>query len=253
MQTKTNVLVFSLAAILALSVVAMGELPQAVADKDDHDDHEKKNFKKNFPKKPHFETADCRIAMPDMIETVQSQLEIEVNPDGTLDGADCSVKAWFNKKADALKYRIQISGMQVVDDDANPLNDIGKMHFHKTMDFMNENPDNPMGPQHILNIFRLPAMDDNNLVVKPIQGIFRGIWDASDTVDREGKNDDTFDITAEVTQESLCQGETFLMVHGQTHGGGLPGFIKAAIQPTDAGEKFCEKKLDLSTESDLLS
>ena len=43
------------------------------------------------------------------------------------------------------------------------------------------------------------------------------------------------------------------MVHGQTPDGGLPGFIKAAIQPTDAGEKFYEKKLHLSTDSDLLS
>ena len=186
-----------------------------------------------------------------MEELVESSLGITVNEDGTLNGADCSVKAWFNKKADALKYRIQISGMDVVDDDANPNNDIGKMHFHKTASFMMGNPDNPMGPQHILNIFKLPAMDDNNLVIKPIQGIFRGFWDASDTVDRTGENDDTFDITAEDTQEILCQGETFLMVHGNT--AGLPGFIKAAIQPTDAGEKFCEKKLGLSTESDLLS
>lgn len=250
MQTKVNVLVFSLAAILSLSVVGIGDIPQAVADKD-HD--EKEDFKKNFPKKPHFTTADCRVAMPSMIPIVESQLGITVNPDGTLDGADCSVKASFNNKADALEYRIQITGMDVVDDDANPLNDIGKMHFHKAASFMMNNPDDPMGPQHILNIFKLPAMDDGDLVVKPIQGIFKGIWDENDTVDRAGDNDDTFDITAESTQESLCQGETFLMVHGQTPDGGLPGFIKVAIQPTDAGEKFCEKKLHLSTESDLLS
>jgi hypothetical protein len=45
---KINLLVFSLAAILSLSVVAMGEFPQAVTDKDHDDDHEKKlDFKKN--------------------------------------------------------------------------------------------------------------------------------------------------------------------------------------------------------------
>ena len=171
MQTKTSVLVFSLSAILSLSVVAMGEIPQAEADKD----NEKEDFKKHFPKKPHFETADCRIAMPAMIPIVESQLGITVNPDGTLNGADCSVEASFNKKADALEYRIHISGMDIVDVDTDPLNDIGKMHFHKTAFFMMNNPDNPMGPQHILNIFKLPAMDDGNLVVKPIQGIFKGI------------------------------------------------------------------------------
>ena len=245
-----TVFAVSLAAILSMGLVSITGIPQAFAD--DDEDNEK-NFKKNFPKNPHFKTADCRIAMPNMIPIVESQLGITVNEDGTLSGADCSVKAWFNKKADALKYRIQITGMDVVDNDANPLNDIGKMHFHKAASFMMNNPDNPMGPQHILNIFKLPAMDDDNLVVKPIQGTFKGIWDDSDAVDRDGENDDTFEITAEVTQESLCQGETFLMVHGQTPDGGLPGFIKAAIQPTDAGEKFCEKKLKLSTESDLLS
>lgn len=250
MQTKTNVLVFSLAAILTLSLVAMGGIPQAAADKD-HDD--KEDFKKNFPKKPHFKSADCRVAMPTMIPMVESQLGITVNPDGTLDGADCTVKASFNKKADALKYRIQITGMDVVDDDANPLNDIGKMHFHRAASFMMNNPDNPMGPEHILNIFKLPAMDDDHLVVKPTKGVFKGIWDESDTVDREGHHDDTYDISAEITQETFCQGEAFLMVHGTAPDGGLPGFIKAAIQPTDAGEKFCEKKLKLSTESDLLS
>ena len=247
MQTKTNMLVFSLAAILTLSVIAIGEIPRAVADKDG----EKEDFKKNFSKKSHFESADCRVASPAMIQAVETSLGITVNPDGTLDGADCSVKASFNKKADALEYRIQITGMEVVDTDGNPDNDIGKMHFHKADSFMANNPDNPMGPQHILNIFKKPAMDDDDLVIKPIQGIFSGIWDESDTVDRDGPNDDTFDITSEVTQEALCQGETFLMVHGNI--AGLPGFIKASIQTTDEGDKFCEKKLHISTDSDLLS
>jgi len=43
------------------------------------------------------------------------------------------------------------------------------------------------------------------------------------------------------------------MVHGQTSDGGLTGFIKASLQPTESGEKACEKKLKLSTESELLS
>lgn len=238
-------LVFSIAAILALSVVAIGEIPQAVADK-----KEKEDFKKNFSKKPQFESADCRVAMPTMIPMVESTLGITVNPDGTLDGADCSVEASFNKKADALEYRIQVTGMEVVDTDGNPNNDIGKMHFHQASFFI-MGSDDPMGGQHILNIFKKPAMDDEHLIIKPIQGIFSGIWDESDAVSREGDHhNDTFDISAEVTQETLCQGEAFLMVHGNI--AGLPGFIKASIQPTDNGEKFCEKKLHLSTDSDLL-
>lgn len=254
MRFKTqSLLVVSLAAILSLSLVSIGGIPQAIADKNDDDGDHKEDFKKKFPKKPHFKTADCRVASPAIADTVASQLGIIVNPDGTLDGADCSAKAWFDKKANALKYKITILGMEVVDVDSDPLNNIGKMHFHKAAAFVANDPDNPMGPQHILNIFRAPAMDDGNLIIKPIQGIFKGIWDDSDAIDRDGDNDDTFKITDKVTQESLCQGEAFLMVHGQTPEGGLPGFIKASLQPTDNGEKFCEKKLKLSTESDLLS
>jgi hypothetical protein len=262
MQTKTNVLVFSLVAILTLSIATMGGIPQAIADKDKeddkHDDKDKSSFDfKKFPTKPHFETADCRVASSDVASTVAAQLGITVNPDGTLDGADCSAKAWFNGKTNALKYKIQINGMDLVDIDGDISNDIGKMHFHQAAGFMMNNPENPMGPQHVLNIFRAPAMDDGNLVVKPIQKILKGIWDDSDAVDRDGDNDDTFEITDKDIQESLCQGEVFLMVHGQIEkdDGSIdkPGFIKAALQPTNAGEKLCEKKLKLSTDSDLLS
>ena len=253
MRFKTqSLLAVSLAAMLSLSLVSVGGIPQAIADKDDRDKDDKE-FEKKFPKEPHFETAECRVASPDIANTVAAQLGIIVNPDGTLDGADCSAKAWFDKKADTLRYKIIVYGMEIANVDGDPLNDIGKMHFHKAAAFVMNDPDNPMGPQHILNIFRAPAMDDANLVIKPIQGIFKGIWDDADAVDRDGDNDDTFKITDKITQESLCQGEVFLMVHGQTPDGGLPGFIKASLQPTDNGEKFCEKKLKLSTESDLLS
>ena len=54
MQTKTNVLVFSLAAILTLSIVAMGGIPEAVADKDDPK-------KLKFKKKPHFVSESCIV------------------------------------------------------------------------------------------------------------------------------------------------------------------------------------------------
>ena len=258
MQTKTNLLVFSLVTLLSLSVVTIGELPQAVADKDSNDqDHSDFKKYKKFSKRPHFETADCRVAATAMAPVVSNQLGITVNADGTLDGADCNAKAWFDRKTSALKYRIQINGMDVVDDDGNGLDDIGKMHFHKASSFMMNNPDNPMGSMHVLNIFRQPAMDDAQLTINPVQGILTGIWDDDDAVDRDGHHDDTFEVTDEFIQESLCQGEVFLMVHGQTdnNAGGFdkPGFIKAALQPTNTGEKLCEKKLKLSTDSDLLS
>lgn len=92
MQTKTNLLVFSLAAILALSVVAMGELPQAAADKD-HDDEDKKL---KFKKKADF-TAECNTTM-----------NAPVGVDW-----DCKASFWLDKNGENLKYKIQIDNMDL--------------------------------------------------------------------------------------------------------------------------------------------
>jgi len=91
MQTKTNLLVFSLAAILALSVVAMGELPQVVADK--KNDDEKKDLK--FKKKADF-TADC------------AQVNTGVGTDW-----DCKASFWLDKNGENLKYKIQIDNLDL--------------------------------------------------------------------------------------------------------------------------------------------
>ena len=120
------------------------------------------------------------------------------------------------------------------------------MHFHKAMNFIPSGE--PMGPMHVLNIFKQPAQDDDDLVIKPLKGIFKGIWNDSDAVDRDGVNDDTKTVTE--MQEDLCNGNVFLMVHGTVvnENGSVdkPGYLKAVLKPTADGEKFCEKKLDVS-------
>lgn len=241
----------SLFAILSIAIFSSLGISNALADIDDDKEKEKQN---KFTKKPHFKTSDCRLADPAQKNNVESQLGITINTDGTLPPeVDCKAKAWFSKNSEALKYKIQIVGMDLVDDDGNLLNDVGKSHFHKAAKFVEGNRDNPMGPMHILNIFGQPGMDDDNLVIKPVQGILRGIWDDGDEMDRPGDNDDTFKITDDFVQESLCKNEVFLMVHGQVQNDNddtisKPGFIKASLQLTDEGEKFCEKKLKISTE-----
>ena len=225
---ETTILGISIGAILSLSLVSFGVIPQVLADND-----------KDFTDL-HFKSAPCRIADPSNKVLVEESLGIKVNGDGSLKGADCSVKAWFDDEGQSLKYQVHIRGMESIDKDGNPDNDIGKMHFHRATMFVNDDPNNPAGPRHILNIFKLPAQDDNDLKYNK-GGIFQGIWDESDTMDRDGENDDTYNITDELTQEILCNGEAFLMVHGNTDG--LPGFIKASIQPTEDGEAFCEELL----------
>ena len=233
MNSKVRTLLaVSLAAILSVSLVAISGFPEAVA----------------AGEKKHFKTADCRLADPAQKENVETQLGVTVNPDGTLKGADCVLQASFNKDGTALKYSIKLKGIQLIDSDGDPTNDVGKMHIHKAAMFVDDNPDNPKGPMHVLNIFREPAMDDRDLVIKAVQQILRGIWDDGDAVDREGDHDDTFEVTSEFIRECICKGELFLMVHGQTvdeNGAvdGKPGFIKASIQPTAAGKAFCDKKL----------
>ena len=91
MNSKLKATTFlSVAAILTLSLVAIGTMPQAIADRDD-DDHDK------FRGKPHFVNEECFV-------TGMAQ---GILPNNGKD-ADCKIKAWFNKDKTALKYKIEI-------------------------------------------------------------------------------------------------------------------------------------------------
>ena len=227
MQTKTNVLVFSLAAILALSVVAMGELPQAVADKKIHDkDHEKKL---KFNKKPDFESKDCIITPyasgTGMYDGVTPG---EGLPDDALEVLDCKMQAWLDKKDNNLKYKIQITGMELIDGNGDESDDIDGSHIHK---HMTSPATNPKGP-HVLDAFENPGFEDPDVVVKPVQGIIEGIWDDGD-----------LPTTLTSNLESLCEGKIFTAVHGEDldkphH---TAPYLKMVLEPTHQGEKVCKK------------
>jgi len=213
MQTKTNLLVFSLAAILALSVVVMGELPQAVAEKKDHDkDHEKKL---KFKKKPDFESQSCIVtgfATANLPNTV----------------LDCKMQAWLDKKANGLKYEIQITGMEWIGSNSNDLDDIDGSHIHEHA----SNPaTNPKGP-HVLDAFGNPGFGDSDIVVKPLEGIIEGIWDDGD-----------FPSSLTSNLVLLCDSKIFTAVHGDfedTPGHKAP-YLKMLLEPTKQGEKACNK------------
>jgi hypothetical protein len=158
MQTKTNLLVFSLAAILALSVVAIGEIPQAVADK--KNDNEKKDLK--FKKKADF-TADC------------AQVNTGVGTDW-----DCKASFWLDKNGENLKYKIQIDNMDLTGYQTVPHPDTGSdnvsaVHLHDVA----LGDDGINGP-HVLNIWKLPVEDDAQMKVIPALGIIKGIYDDGD-------------------------------------------------------------------------
>lgn len=235
MNTKTrSLLTVSIAAILSLTLTSFTEIPSAVADEDDGD--EDKHFWKKilkFEKNPHFESTQCFVTTAG-----QGQLGAD---------ADCQVNAWFSKNGDELKYRIKIDGMDITGSDGDVSDDVGKLHFHKAMSFMPSGE--PMGPQHVLNIYKQPRQDDRDLVIRPTEGILKGVWDDGDAF-LEGPLDDQTQKLTEM-HEDLCTENIFLMVHGtEVDGdgnptGAKPGFLKAVLETTPKGDKFCEKRLGI--------
>lgn len=194
---KTNVLVFSLAAILAISAVTGVTLQEAEAA----------DNKWKFKKQPSFTaTLDA------------------VNPtDGT-----ATAKFWLDKHGEALKYRISIENMDISGGATSETSDdVSKLHLHEGT-----------GNAHVLNVYKAPGQDDNDLVVKPTKGIIKGIWDDGDenlTYDDHHNNSQT--LTSQL--KNLCDGNLFTMIHGD---GGAPA-LKGFIESTSHGEKIC-KKLD---------
>ena len=211
MQTKISLLVFSLAAILSLSVVAMGELPQAVADKD-HDDEQKKL---KFKKKADFK-AEC-IQTPN----------VPANVDW-----DCKASFWLDKNGENLKYKIQIenmdlTGYQTVSHDDSGFDNVTGIHLHDAG--LGSGDGN--GP-HVLNIWKMPTEDDAQMKVIPALGIVKGIYDDND-VNPHNDHGPTQPLTDNVGD--LCNGEFYVMVHNG------PGVVKGFLEPTSQGEKICKK------------
>jgi len=199
MQTKTNMLVFSLAAILSLSVVAMEGIPQADADKDDQ-----KKFK--FKQRVGF-TADLVI----------------VDSEAAPDGAAATAKFWLDKHGEALKYKISIENMDI-SGFGETSDDVTKLHFHESHH-----------GAHVLNVYKAPGQDDDDLVVKPTRGIIKGIWDDGDENQSYGGHNNSETFTSQL--ENLCSGELFVMIHGD----GGAGVLKGSIEPTKQGQKICHK------------
>ena len=221
MQTKTNLLVFSLAAILSLSVVAMVELPQAVADKDHEKDHEKKL---KFKKKADF-TADC------------TQVNAGVGTDW-----DCKASFWLDKKGENLKYKIEIQNMDLTgwqtveydhDGDILPVSandDVTAVHLHDTA-----LGTNGMTGPHVLNVWKAPIEDDSQMKVIPELGIIKGIYDDGDVTPDSAGHVHGPSLTLTDKVGDLCNGDFYVMIH---QGGGV---LKGDAIPTKQGEKACKK------------
>jgi hypothetical protein len=198
MQIKTNVLVFSLAAILTISAVTGVTLQEAEAV----------DNKWKFKKQPSFTAT---------LDTV--------NPtEGT-----ATAKFWLDKDGDALKYRISIENMDISGGATSETSDdVTKLHLHEGT-----------GGAHVLNVYKAPGEDDDDLVVKPTKGIIKGIWDDSDENQTYGGHNNSETLTSQL--KNLCDGNLFTMIHGNDGASQQPGVLKGFIESTSHGEKICEK------------
>jgi len=191
----------SIAALLAISAVSVIPLQEAEAS----------GKHKEFEKKSSF-TA-----------TLTSVPSTPVGFDGT-----ATAKFWLAKDGEALKYEISIENMDISGGaTADTSDDVTKLHLH-------EGHHNA----HVLNVYKAPGQDDNNLVVKPTKGIIKGIWDDGDENLSYGGHLNSHTLTSQLGE--LCDGNLFTMIHGD---GGV-GVLKGFIEPTSKGEKICSKLTD---------
>ena len=104
--------------------------------------------------------------------------------------------------------------------------DVTKLHLHEVHH-----------GAHVLNVYKAPGQDDDDLVVKPTKGIIKGVWDDGDEDQSYGGHNNSETLTSQL--KNLCEGNLFTMIHGD---GGV-GVLKGSIELTSDGEKIC-KKLD---------
>ena len=234
MNSKTKAFfVITLAAILSVSLVTAGSIQPAAADKDkDHD----KAKKTKFDKKPSFVSESCIVTADDLLKDICPSSEFT-------NGLDCKMEAWLDKKGNALKYEIQVTGMELIDSNTDhdtpdgAFDDIDGAHIHK---MTNGDVTNPKGP-HQLNTFGNPGFDDSDVTIQPVQGIIAGIWDDGDENISYGEPNNSYTLTENL--ELLCEGKIFSAVHGEIEDrpDHKAPYVKMVLEPTKQGNKICDK------------
>lgn len=198
-----------LAAIFALILGFTTVVPQRA----EATDSEYKGF---FPHRPHFL---AELTNADTVPLVPDQ------------GFTGTARAWlsFRKKAVVLKYWIETdmdlnAGFPLTKSEAD---DVTQIHLHSS-------PPGIAGP-HVLNVYKIPAQDDDDVAVKPNQGIVMGIWDDDDL--SEGLPPGPASVPLSDVLDELCLGNIYVNVHGT--GDQSPGALRGNLKPTKQGRRFC--------------
>jgi hypothetical protein len=179
------------------------------------------------PKNPDFASQHCIV----------TGFATDNLSEGALGNLDCNIKAWLNEKGNALQYRIEITGMQLVDTDNNAQDDVSQLHIHKNTMGTTEDPKGP----HQLNVFKAPNFDDFDVVIQPVQGVITGTWTDEDENTSYGEPDNSHKLTENL--QLLCDGKIFAAAHGTAED--APGhkapYLKMLLEPTSDGQKTCKR------------
>jgi hypothetical protein len=217
---RHSLLVIALSAILSLSVLAIASIPQVIADDDE-------SYYDHLSKRPDFVSENC---------IVTSFATNNLSPEA-LDSLDCKMQAWLDKKGKFLKYKIEVAGMELIDSDGITQDDVDGAHIHKMTAGTVEDPKGP----HQLNVFAHPGFDDSDVVVRPVQGIIKGVWDDGDENLSYGEPNNSHTLTENL--QLLCEGKVFSAVHGDFED--MPGhkapYVKMLLKPTKDGDRVCNK------------
>jgi hypothetical protein len=149
----------------------------------------------------------------------------------------CQMQAWLDNMGRGLFYKIQITGMELVDSDGDTQDDVNQLHIHKNT---TGTATDPRGP-HQLNVFRAPGFDDSDAIIKPVQGIITGIWNDTDENLSYGEPDNSHKLSDNL--ELLCDGQIFAAAHGDaedTPGHKAP-YLKMQLEPTNYGDTVCHR------------
>lgn len=220
------------AALLVAAVVSTGSNNLASAQMmatsfvaDGHSSEKTKSY--HFQSRPDFVSDDC---------IVTGFAENNLSPEA-LDALDCQMQAWLENKGRALQYRIEITGMELVDTDGNTQDDVNQLHIHKNTTGTAADPKGP----HQLNVFRAPGFDDSDVVIKPVQGVITGVWDDGDENLSYGEPDNSHKLSENL--QLLCDGQVFAAAHGDAED--MPGhkapYLKMLLEPTKYGDRACDR------------
>lgn len=192
MKQNKTVLGLSIAAIFAITVIAISAVPDALA-------------------KP------SGNGQPDLIASLTAE--------GSND-AKGKAMFWFNDDKTELRYKIVLNKVDVgsvgEDGTGNDKNSGKGLEYHVTKLHVHAAPDGVHTGEHLLNVVG-PA-DDADL--KIAGHTFSGVWDDGDmTHDHHGHGHNTKKLTSQIT--ALCNGDTDVNVHLDGSGEFIRGIIES--------------------------